>query len=87
MFFNFLKLDICIVGALEAAPVASIPLPESSGSVTNTTAEESSKPPLEDDAFVAFARVFSGKLRVGLDLYVLGPKHNPSTVLNKVSLK
>jgi translation elongation factor EF-G len=28
--------------------------------------------------FVAFARVFSGTLRQGQQLYVLGPKHDPS---------
>ncbi|XP_034240002.1 elongation factor-like GTPase 1 isoform X2 [Thrips palmi] len=68
-------------------PVASIPLPEPSGvdksSSTENNVADSSKSPLEDDAFVAFARVFSGKLRVGQDLYVLGPKHNPLTALNK----
>lgn len=30
--------------------------------------------------FVAFARVFSGTLRRGQELYVLGPKYDPSTM-------
>lgn len=36
----------------------------------------------EDDGpiFVAFARVFSGTLHKGQELYVLGPKHDPSSV-------
>lgn len=32
----------------------------------------------DDDAFIAFARVFSGTLRKGIELYVLGPKHDPA---------
>lgn len=39
---------------------------------------------MEDDVFVAFARVFSGNLREGQDLYVLGPKHDPSVALKEV---
>lgn len=30
------------------------------------------------DVFVAFARVFSGTLRKGQELYVLGPKYDPN---------
>lgn len=32
--------------------------------------------------FIAFARVFSGTLRKGQDLYVLGPKYDPATMKN-----
>lgn len=38
----------------------------------------------EEHAFIAFARVFSGTLRVGQELFVLGPKHNPEIALKKV---
>ena len=49
-----------------------------------------SKPPVEAEketqpeeengqVFVAFARVFSGNLRRGQKLYVLGPKYDPSS--------
>lgn len=31
-----------------------------------------------EDVFIAFARVFSGKLKVGDSLFVLGPKYDPS---------
>ena len=33
----------------------------------------------ENHVFIAFARVFSGKLRKGQQLYVLGPKYEPSS--------
>lgn len=37
-------------------------------------------------AFIAFARVFSGKVRKGDKVYVLGPKHDPSKILNMKNL-
>lgn len=52
----------------------TVPLPEND--IDNK--EES------DFVFVAFARVFSGIVRKGQKLYVLGPKHDPSQVLKKV---
>lgn len=33
--------------------------------------------PEKEEYFIAFARVFSGKLKEGQSLYVLGPKHDP----------
>ncbi|XP_076444086.1 elongation factor-like GTPase 1 isoform X2 [Babylonia areolata] len=36
-----------------------------------------------DHAFIAFARIFSGRLRRGQRLFVLGPKHNPATALSQ----
>ena len=39
----------------------------------------------EDHVFIAFARVFSGTVRKGQKLYVLGPKHNPARALEEVS--
>ena len=35
--------------------------------------------------FIAFARVFSGTVRRGQKLYVLGPKHDPAKALHQVS--
>ena len=32
---------------------------------------------MEETAFIAFARVYSGTLRPGKEVYVLGPKHDP----------
>ena len=31
----------------------------------------------DNEHFIAFARVFSGTIRKGAKLYVLGPKYNP----------
>ncbi|KAG0724152.1 Elongation factor-like GTPase 1 [Chionoecetes opilio] len=45
-------------------------------------AEEEQRKWLEEEVFVAFARVFSGTLTEGQKVYVLGPKHDPSTVLS-----
>ena len=36
--------------------------------------------------FIAFARVFSGTVRPGQELLVLGPKYNPLVALEKVML-
>ena len=33
-----------------------------------------------DESFIAFARVYSGTLKIGSKLYVLGPKHDPRTL-------
>ncbi len=40
---------------------------------------------LDGTAFVAFARVFSGTLKPGQDLYVLGPKYNPRETLDRIN--
>lgn len=37
-----------------------------------------------DIMFIAFGRVYSGTLKVGQEIYVLGPKHDPSKVKDKV---
>ncbi|XP_039291871.1 elongation factor-like GTPase 1 isoform X2 [Nilaparvata lugens] len=53
------------------------------------TATESVSPAVEkdqnesEDAFIAFARVYSGCLTRGSQVYVLGPKHDPSQALRK----
>lgn len=39
---------------------------------------EESTDPENDTVFIAFARVFSGRLQAGDKLYVLGPRHDPS---------
>ncbi|XP_014472813.1 PREDICTED: elongation factor Tu GTP-binding domain-containing protein 1 [Dinoponera quadriceps] len=38
-----------------------------------------------DNALVAFARVYSGTIQVGQDLFVLGPKHNPAIALERMN--
>lgn len=37
---------------------------------------------VDKPVFIAFARIFSGRLRPGDQVYVLGPKHDPSKILN-----
>lgn len=44
--------------------------------------EEIDKEDKEQPAFIAFARVFSGRVKKGDKVYVLGPKHEPSKVLS-----
>ncbi|XP_026287014.1 elongation factor-like GTPase 1 isoform X1 [Frankliniella occidentalis] len=65
----------------------SFPIPDTSVSqkcdAQVTPSVECTKAP-DEDVFVAFARVFSGKIRVGQELFVLGPKYNPTAVtINK----
>ena len=52
------------------------PLPEEESSVNGD----------DQQVFIAFTRVFSGVVRRGQMLYVLGPKHDPCKVLDSVSL-
>jgi len=40
----------------------------------------------DQQVFIAFARVFSGTVRRGQMLYVLGPKHDPCKLPDAVSL-
>lgn len=44
--------------------------------ISETTQDDDSS----DEVFIAFARVFSGNIRTGDKLFVLGPKHDPSKV-------
>lgn len=44
--------------------------------------DEKEKEDKDQPAFIAFARVFSGKVRKGDTIYVLGPKHDPSKILS-----
>lgn len=56
------------------------PLPEKDAAVTDEQMEE------DQQVFIAFARVYSGVVRRGQNLYVLGPKHDPCKVVDSVSL-
>lgn len=38
-----------------------------------------------DIMFIAFGRIYSGTIRRGQDVFVLGPKHDPSKITDKVS--
>jgi translation elongation factor EF-G len=49
--------------------------------------EEQEEQEQNDDVFIAFARVFSGTIKKGQELYVLGPKHEPQSALEKVYIR
>ncbi|KAM3965500.1 LOW QUALITY PROTEIN: elongation factor-like GTPase 1 [Aphomia sociella] len=73
---------------LNSTNAEPIPIADHKKEVNNTemetTAVEDKKEEEDKDqpAFIAFARVFSGKVKRGDKLYVLGPKHDPSKVLS-----
>jgi ribosome assembly protein 1 len=39
--------------------------------------DEKNKKPQSDKVFVAFARIFSGTLRAGQKVHILGPRYDP----------
>lgn len=45
--------------------------------------EKAAEEDVDQPVFIAFARIFSGKVKRGDKVYVLGPKHDPSKVLSK----
>lgn len=52
---------------------------------SNANAEQKAMEPVEegdenDTIFIAFARIFSGKIQRGDKIYVLGPRHDPSLI-------
>ena len=52
----------------------------------NTEAKlDESKENMDENVFLAFARVFSGRLKHGQKIYVLGPRHDPALYVGKVS--
>lgn len=70
----------------------SVEKPENSATkLNNETTIDEKKPEAvestenEDDImFIAFGRIYSGTIRRGQDIYVLGPKHDPSKTIDKV---
>lgn len=56
------------------------PLPEEEPPVNGAQTDDNQQ------VFIAFARVFSGVVRRGRTLYVLGPKHDPCRVVDSVSI-
>ena len=65
-----------------AAKLAATPLEEETNTAPPTS--EPFQPELSEDVFIAFARVYSGCLKPGASVYVLGPKHDPADVLKMV---
>jgi ribosome assembly protein 1 len=56
----------------------------SENGVTNPTKIESNEP-VDENVFLAFARVYSGRLKRGQNIFVLGPRHDPTLFVGKVS--
>lgn len=74
--------DIAIRRQQVRQKLAEFSLQQKSGEMFEVEeSQETPKVVIEDaPIFVAFARVFSGTLRRGQELYVLGPKYDPSTM-------
>lgn len=74
--------DIAIRRQQVRQKLAEFSLQQKSGEMFKVEeSQETPKVVIEDaPIFVAFARVFSGTLRRGQELYVLGPKYDPSTM-------
>ena len=51
---------------------------------SNVFVEEKSESDEPGYKFLAFARIFSGTIKKGQKLYVLGPKHNPADAIEQV---
>lgn len=65
---------------LEAALTSDLKISENS----DTHCEEEDR---NETVFIAFARVFSGKVVKGQKVFVLGPKHDPVKAINDVDMK
>lgn len=63
------------------------PMSESKAEASEAAEVSQPKEPESEDVFIAFARIFSGTLKRGQSLYVLGPKHTPEDALQKVRIK
>lgn len=53
------------------------------GHATSVVEEDTPQEKDDDSTFIAFGRVFSGTLKCGQQVYVLGPKHDPAKFLEK----
>ncbi|XP_046350555.2 elongation factor-like GTPase 1 [Haliotis rufescens] len=73
----------------ESEKTTDTPLEEVPEAATNGVAidDVEASSDLDGHVFVAFARVFSGTVKKGCTLYVLGPKHDPEKVLDKPDLE
>ncbi|RVE43489.1 hypothetical protein evm_011861 [Chilo suppressalis] len=71
---------------VEPVPASEIKS-DSDKTVDHNVEQDTVNEDVEQPAFIAFARVFSGKVRKGSKVYVLGPKHDPSKILNIKNFK
>ncbi|XP_032453197.1 elongation factor-like GTPase 1 isoform X2 [Nasonia vitripennis] len=63
----------------------TMPLKDADGSSAKKEMEEDKQEEEEacEDCLIAFARVYSGSVSIGSELYVLGPKHDPRIALER----
>lgn len=53
--------------------------------IKNKEEEEEEKEAINDTALIAFARIYSGTIKEGKEVFVLGPKHKPRDILDKLN--
>jgi len=68
-----LQLEGQISTETEAVPLTDVQTPTSSSENVESNSEEKKK----DSVLIGFARIFSGTIREGQTVYVLGPKYDP----------
>ncbi|KAK2178328.1 hypothetical protein NP493_547g01002 [Ridgeia piscesae] len=67
-----------------SSDAASNTLTDGQSTSNEAVASEDTKELEPEEVFIAFARVFSGTVRRGQEMLVLGPKHNPLIALEQV---
>lgn len=72
-------------GALETSPQEDEPRGEEPD-MTSVSRQPAPQEESSQEAFIAFARVFSGVARRGKKIFVLGPKYSPAEFLQRVPL-
>lgn len=70
---SVIKLEDSVTGLINESNIE-----EKKPEVVESTENE------DDIMFIAFGRIYSGTIRRGQEIYVLGPKHDPSTTTDKV---
>ena len=93
-------MNVCINRPLTADDIAQrreMLRQKQQGEKTETTGEKPPETPVEEatnvetnenqseNVFLAFARVFSGRLRRGQKIFVLSPRHDPALFIGKVN--
>lgn len=73
---------MCAGGADDAVPITDNQLVTFGDKIKTDKQDEQEQS--NEHVFIAFARVFSGTIKRGQELYVLGPKHEPQSALEKV---
>jgi len=73
-----LKISVIKTEGLETQCSVTVNNEENKPEVKEPTQNEN------DVMFIAFGRMYSGTIRRGQEIYVLGPKHDPSKITDSV---